>query len=38
MESDTPYDPKSQEGAYEIMGFEILPNIRATELMYVAYL
>tara|TARA_A100000171_G_scaffold53079_1_gene76363 strand:- start:43868 stop:44191 length:324 start_codon:yes stop_codon:yes gene_type:complete len=38
QESDTPDDPDALPGAYEIMRFDQLPNLRNTETLYTAYL
>lgn len=38
IESDTPTDPTSVEGVYEIQRFEQIPNLRNTEILFIAHL
>lgn len=38
MESDIPEDPLESTLAFEIKKFEEIPNLKATEFLYIAYL
>lgn len=38
QESDTPNDPTTLDDTFEVKRFDSMPNLKATEFLYVAYL